>query len=119
MSRVPDRWVPPKHVQEARRRRRRAEGLAGLTAGLLCFALVALFSHPDGGPQRLLALAAVVLALGASLTISQQHMRSSSLPGPPDGLEPTAQALLRYARAVALAGAVGAAFYYLLGHVTG
>ncbi len=119
MNRAPDRWVPPQHVQQARRRRRRAEGLAGLTAGLLCFALVALFSHPDGGPERLLALAAVALALGASLTISQQHMRSSPPPGSADDLEPTAQALLRYARAVTLAGAVGAAFYYLLGQVTG
>lgn len=119
MTRIPERWVPPRHVQDVRRRRRRAEGLAGLTAGLLCFALVALFSHPDGGPQRLLALAAVALALGASLTISQQHLRSSAHAGSVDDLEPTAQALLRYARAVTLAGAAGAAFYYLLGLVTG
>ncbi len=114
MSRGPERWVPPQQVQHARRRRRRAEGLAGLSAGLLCFALVALFSHPEGGPERMVALAAVILALGASLTICQQHMRPASRIGSADELEPTAQALLRYARAVTLAGALGAAFYLLL-----
>jgi len=114
VSQTPDRWVPPEHVERARRNRRRAEGLAGLAAGLLSFALVALWDDPLKDSRRVLVLVTVILALGASLAVSLAHLRSSGRPHPGDPLDPTARGLLGYARALALAGLAGASVYWFL-----
>lgn len=107
-----DRWVSVAAARQAQSRHVRHEAAAGLAAGVLSFAFVLAWSLPEGdSPLRIAALEGIALALGASISVWVQHVKT--LPGElRKGLTPTAWGLLRFARGVALLGALATLVYY-------
>lgn len=113
MGPVSERWVSVAEARRAQVRHVRSEALAGLLAGLSSFALVVVWGAPDSAWRAPLGQS-LALALGASLSVWVQHVRTrpGQLVG---GLSPTGAGLVRFARAVSLAGAAGLALLYLVG----
>lgn len=103
-------WVSVAAARETRARHVRHEAAAGLLAGLLSFLLVFVWNLREGLGQTVL-LSGLALALGASISVWVQHVRTQ--PGElRHGLSPTANGLLRYARCITVLALLLALVYF-------